>query len=205
MKRTPSMRPLAHTSRKATYHPVARRPHSWWQNSMYSTMYSTMWTPSKPSKHCQSLRRPTSPHVHGNFQSLYISLLFIDYSSGFNTIVPFNLAFKVRDLYLNPQFPDWQTTGGASGPSGIMFPHPQHQGPPGLCAEPSAVFSLHPRLQVTTDSNIIVKFTDDLAVVDLISNSDETAYCSEIPYLVDWCRGNSQVLQIKSQKDLHGP
>ncbi len=37
----------------------------------------------------------------------YVRLLFIDYSSAFNTIVPIKLAFKLTDLGLNTSLCDW--------------------------------------------------------------------------------------------------
>ncbi len=37
----------------------------------------------------------------------YVSLLFIDYSSAFNTIVPIKLAVKLTDLGLNSSLCDW--------------------------------------------------------------------------------------------------
>ncbi len=37
----------------------------------------------------------------------YVRLLFIDYSSAFNTIVPIKLAFKLKDLGLNSSLCDW--------------------------------------------------------------------------------------------------
>ncbi len=37
----------------------------------------------------------------------YIRLLFIDYSSAFNTIVPTKLAVKLSDLGLNTSLCDW--------------------------------------------------------------------------------------------------
>ena len=37
-------------------------------------------------------------------------MLFIDYSSAFNTIVPFKLVIKLRDLGLNSALCDWILT-----------------------------------------------------------------------------------------------
>lgn len=54
----------------------------------------------------------------------------------------------------------------------------------------------------TTDSNIIVKFADNTAVVGLISTSDETAKCSEITYLTDCCRENNLELNASKTKEI---
>ncbi len=87
----------------------------------------------------------------------YVRLLFIDYSSAFNTIVPTKLAVKLSDLgpkhftlWLDPRFPHRQTTSGESRPVHLQLHHPECRSPTGLCPEPPAILSLHPRLRVLT-------------------------------------------------------
>ncbi len=45
-------------------------------------------------------------HIYNKYGS-YVRLLFIDYSSAFNTIVPIKPAFKLTDLGLNSSLCDW--------------------------------------------------------------------------------------------------
>ncbi len=45
-------------------------------------------------------------HIYSN-NGNYVRLLFIDYSSAFNTIVPIKLAFKLTDLGLNSSLCNW--------------------------------------------------------------------------------------------------
>ncbi len=54
-------------------------------------------------------------HIDGN-NGNYVGLLFIDYSSAFNTIVPTKLAVKLTDLGLNSSLCDWilLPSGGAA-------------------------------------------------------------------------------------------
>ncbi len=84
----------------------------------------------------------------------YVRLLFIDYSSAFNTIVPTKLAVKLSDLGLNTslwldsRFPHRQTTSGESRPVHLQLHHSEHRSPTGLCPEPPALLSIHPRLRV---------------------------------------------------------
>ncbi len=47
-------------------------------------------------------------HIDSN-NGNYVRLLFIDYSSAFNTIVPIKLASKLTDLGLNSSLCDWRT------------------------------------------------------------------------------------------------
>ncbi len=85
----------------------------------------------------------------------YVRLLFIDYSSAFNTIVPIKLAVKLTDLGLNSLLCDWIQdflTGRPqvvkNGPVHLQLHYPEHRSPSGLCPESPALLSLHPRLRV---------------------------------------------------------
>ncbi len=85
----------------------------------------------------------------------YVRLLFIDYSSAFNTIVPSKLAVKLSDLgpkhytlWLDPRLPHRQTTSGENGPVHLQLHHPERRSPAGLRSESPALLSLHTRLCV---------------------------------------------------------
>ncbi len=91
----------------------------------------------------------------------YVKLLFIDYSSAFNTIVPTKLAVKLSDLGLNTSLCDWiqdfhhrQTTSGENGPVHLQLHHPEHKSPTGLCPESPAILSLHTRLRVLSQLHL---------------------------------------------------
>ncbi|XP_038144350.1 uncharacterized protein LOC119785667 [Cyprinodon tularosa] len=55
-----------------------------------------------------------------------------------------------------------------------------------------------PRLR----SNHILKYADDTTVVDLIRDNNEAAYREEVRHLVDWCRGNNLILNVKKTKEI---
>ncbi len=91
----------------------------------------------------------------------YVRLLFIDYSSAFNTIVPTKLAVKLSDLGLNTSLCDWiqdfltaLLTSGESQPVHLQLHHPEHRSPTGLCPEPPAILSIHPRLRVLSQLHL---------------------------------------------------
>ncbi len=83
----------------------------------------------------------------------YVRLLFIDYSSAFNTIVPTKLAVKLSDLgvywvkhftlWLDSRLPHRQTTSGENGPVHLQLHHPERRSPARLCPESPALISLH--------------------------------------------------------------
>ncbi len=83
----------------------------------------------------------------------YVRLLFIDYSSAFNTIVPIKLAVKLSDLGLNTSLCNWiqdfltcRPQVVKNGPVHLQLHHPEHRSPTGLCPESPALLSLHTRL-----------------------------------------------------------
>jgi hypothetical protein len=51
-------------------------------------------------------------------------------------------------------------------------------------------------------SNSIIKFTEDLSVVGLISNNDKTAYREEVRALGEWCQENNLSLNVNKTKGL---
>jgi hypothetical protein len=80
-------------------------------------------------------------------------MLFINYSSGLNTIVPSKLITKFRALglenlclQLDPGFPEGPTPGGEGRQHHLRHADPQHRGPTVVCAQSPPVLPLHPQL-----------------------------------------------------------
>ena len=98
-------------------------------------------------------------------------MLFIDYSSAFNTIVPSKLVIKLETLGLDPALCNWVLdflTGrpqvvrvGNNISTSLTLSH--------------ILYSLftHNYMAMHT-SNSIIKFADNTKVVGLITNNDET-------------------------------
>ncbi len=77
----------------------------------------------------------------------YVRLLFIDYSSAFNTIVPTKLAVKLSDLGLNTSLCDWIQDFLTARPQVVkvsQFTSNSITLNIGLCPEPPALLSIHP-------------------------------------------------------------
>jgi hypothetical protein len=51
-------------------------------------------------------------------------------------------------------------------------------------------------------SNSIVKFANDITVVGLITNNDETAYREEMRALGVWCQENNLSLNVNKTKEI---
>ena len=133
-------------------------------------------------------------------------MLFIYYSSAFNTILPSKLIIKLRTLGLNPCLCNWV----------LDFLMCRHQGvkvgnntstsmilntgaPIGGVLSPLLYYLFTHDCMATLASNSIIKFAFDRAVLGLITNNDETAYREEVRALVEWCQENNLSLNVNKQ------
>ena len=139
----------------------------------------------------------------------YVRMLFVDYSSAFNTIIPSILITKLKDLGLAPGLCKWvlnfltDRSQVVRLGQNISSPLVLNTGAPQGCVLSPLLYSLYTHdCKATFDSNVIVKFADDTAVVGLISNNNEEAYLQEINQLVTWCQGNRLELNVSKTKEL---
>ncbi len=136
-------------------------------------------------------------------------MLFVDYSSAFNTIVPSKLVVKLRALGLNNSLCSWILdflTGRQQVVrvgSNISSPLTLNTGAPQGCVLSPLLYSLYTHDCVAThSSNVIIKFADDTTVVGLITDDDESAYREEVHTLTNWCHNNNLSLNISKTKEL---
>ncbi len=140
----------------------------------------------------------------------YARLLFIDYSSAFNTIVPTKLTNKLTGLGLNTSLCDWIQDFLTGRPQVVKvgqytskLHHPERRSPAGLRSEVPLLYSLYTHDCVSSHrSTSIIKFADDTVVLGLISNNDETAYLDEVERLTSWCQDNCLSLNVSKTKEL---
>ncbi len=139
----------------------------------------------------------------------YVRLLFIDYSSAFNTIVPTKLAVKLSDLGLNTSLCDWIQDFLTARPQVVKVGQftsnsiTLNIGAPQGCVLSPLLYSLYTHdCMASHSSTSIVKFADDTVVLGLINNDDETAYLDEVERLTSWCQDNCLSLNVSKTKEL---
>ena len=106
-------------------------------------------------------------------RNTYVRMLFIDYSSAFNTIVPSKLITKLRVLGLNTSLCNWILDFLTGCPQVVRVGN-------NTSAMLTLLYSLftHDCVDVH-NSYTIIKVANKTAVVDLITDDDETAYREE--------------------------
>ncbi|KAI4893083.1 hypothetical protein NFI96_025602, partial [Prochilodus magdalenae] len=142
---------------------------------------------------------------HGN----YARVLFVDFSSAFNTVVPQLLQAKLSQLSVPGSMCRWivdfltdrrqqvrlgkQTSDFRTLSTGV----------PQGCVLSPLLFSLYTNDCVSKDPAVkILKFADDSTLVGLIANGDESAYRKEIEQLVSWCSNNHLLLNTEKTVEM---
>ena len=137
-------------------------------------------------------------------------MLFIDYSSAFNTIEPSKLFIKLETLGLDPALGKWVLDFLMGRPQVVRLGNnisrpadPQTGAPQGCVISPLLYSLVHPHDCVAMHaSNSIIKFADDTIVVGLITNNDETAYREVVRALRVWCQENNVTINFNKTKEM---
>ena len=144
---------------------------------------------------------------HLDERNSYVRMLFIDYSSAFNTIVPSKLIIKLEALGLNPSLYNWVLDFLTGRPqvvkvvNNISTSLTLNTGAPQGCVLSPLLCSLFTHnCGAMHTSNSLIKFADDTTVVGLITNNAETAYREEVRALGVWCQENNLSTQRQQNK-----
>ena len=146
---------------------------------------------------------------HLEKSNTYARVLFIDYSSAFNTIVPYKLYKKLLSMSFDPTVCNWLLDFLLNRPQFVKFNNMfsntivLNTGAPQGCVLSPILYSLFTNdCRSSNDSVKIVKFADDTTITGLISNSDEKAYLQQINDLILWCDKNNLILNASKTKEM---
>ncbi|KAK1803173.1 hypothetical protein P4O66_021691, partial [Electrophorus voltai] len=117
----------------------------------------------------------------------YVRMLFIDFSSAFNTIVPQHRSGKLSLLGLNTSLCNWILDFLTGRPQSVRIGSSTSNtttlstgAPQGSVPSPLLFTLLTHDCAAMQSSNHIIKFADDTTVVGLINKDNESAYREEV-------------------------
>ncbi|KAF7645577.1 hypothetical protein LDENG_00201570, partial [Lucifuga dentata] len=132
--------------------------------------------------------------THLEQKDAHVKMLFIDFSSAFNTIIPQQLVEKLSTLGFNTQLCNWILDFLTDRPQSVRI---------GKRTSSTITLSTGSSQGCTHDctarfsSNHIIKFADDTTVVSLINDDDDTLYREEVKQLTRWCNNNNLSLNVE--------
>ena len=145
--------------------------------------------------------------THLESRDSYVRLVYLDFSSAFNNIMPQTLVKKLLLLGLDLSLCNWVldflTNFSVKIHDVSSSTITLNTGSPQGCVLSPLLYTLLPYdCSARYPSNHIVKFADNMAVVGLISNNDESVYRQEMDKLVDWCRANNLCINVGKTKEM---
>ena len=146
---------------------------------------------------------------HLDSTNSYVRMLFIDFSSAFNTIIPSRLIHKLSTLGISSPLCSWIMDFLTCRPQCVRMG--EHTSPSltlstgcpqGIVLSP-LLYTLYTHDCTTTySSNTIIKFADDTTIIGNITNDDEGPYREEVKLLTEWCAANNLSLNVSKTKEL---
>ncbi|KAK0138014.1 putative RNA-directed DNA polymerase from transposon BS [Merluccius polli] len=119
---------------------------------------------------------------HLDSSGTYAMILFVDFSSAFNTIIQALLQDKLSQLHVPDSTCSWGSISTISPQGCVLSP---------------LLFSLYTNSCTSSHQSImLLKFADDTTLIGHISVGDESAYRWEIDHLVTWCSQNNLELNV---------
>ena len=145
-------------------------------------------------------------YTHLDKSGSYVRILFIDFSSAFNTIQPHLMAPKLLDLDVCPRLILWILSFLVKRSQSVCFHrclsfscYTSTGSPQGTVLSP-VLFTLYTNDIRGSEYTPLIKYSDDTALQDL-SNSN-LVYLNEVLKFSDWCKNNYLNLNVDKTKEL---
>ncbi len=137
----------------------------------------------------------------------FVRILFVDFSSAFNTIIPDTLQNKLTQLSVPTSVCHWITSFLTDRQQLVRLGKYTSStctistGAPQGCILSPLLFSLYTNDCTFKDPSVkLLKFADDTTLIGLIQDGDESAYRQEVKELAVWCSLNN--LELNTLKTM---
>jgi len=145
-------------------------------------------------------------YTHLENTGSFVRILFIDFSSAFNTIQPHLMALKLLALNVNPRLVMWVVSFLVKRFQSVRFHNVLSSvkttstgSPQGTVLSPF-LFTMYTNDYKGSDVTQLIKYSDDTALQDL-SNS-HCVYLKEVENFNTWCKNNYLHVNIKKTKEM---
>ena len=146
---------------------------------------------------------------HLESSGTYARVLFVDFNSAFNTIIPRKLFNKLIHMGIERSLCMWILDFLQDRPQSVKIGKQTSKeitlnvGAPQGCVLSPLLFLLITNDSVSSEPSVVmIKFSDNTTLEGLIHNSDESAYQNEVERLAGWCSENDLELNVSKTKEM---
>ena len=146
---------------------------------------------------------------HFDKAKTYSRVLFIDFSSAFNTIKPHVMLQKLSEMNVNGHLIKWIFSYLTERPqyvkihnvtSNLLF---TNTGAPQGCVLSPMLFTLYTSDCVSNFENChVLKYADDSVIIGNITNNDISTYVQQVEKFKHWCGTNFLNLNVKKTMEM---